>query len=190
MATYFLFLDLETTGLDERDGHIAELAFKLTTQDLQDVLTQGHYVFHVSPDHWRTKVDKKVLQMHTASGLLAESVLSTRVPSHVDTCLYDEVFRKTRVADASATVVLAGNSVHFDLRWISHHMPNLRKILSYRILDVTSLEYLFDVSARGQELTRTGAAHRAIPDVDWALAKAREYRGMACGILPKQGSEP
>ncbi|KAK6018028.1 oligoribonuclease domain protein, partial [Ostertagia ostertagi] len=73
---------------------------------------------------------------------------------------------------------LAGNSVHFDRRFISKYMPRLDEHLHYRIVDVSTVkelasrwfpdEYAIAISKRG--------THRALDDIRESIEELRYYR--------------
>jgi len=60
-------------------------------------------------------------------------------------------------------IQLAGNSVHFDLQFIKHHMPLFAKRLSYRILDMSTFRTL--ATALCDYKSELNPAHRAKEDV-------------------------
>ena len=72
---------------------------------------------------------------------------------------------------------LAGNSIHFDRKFIDEYMPTLSSRLHYRMFDVRVLmmaEYMWTTGV----VTHLDAAseHRAVSDIEHSLYLARAYR--------------
>ena len=69
--------------------------------------------------------------------------------------------------------MLAGDSVHFDRRFLAHHMPAVIPMLHYRQIDVSSIrearkaaDLFVPTKARG---------HRALEDIAESIAHYRMY---------------
>ena len=87
--------------------------------------------------------------------------------------------------------MLSGNSVHGDYRYIKHHMPALDELLSFRLVDVTTLKELarrwcpkLVFSKNGEtirasypgEIELKGTAHDALYDIKGSIAELAFYR--------------
>lgn len=205
-----LWLDLETTGLDERRGDILEVAWVLV-----EVMPSGQWVeldafAQVMPmmDDMLKRCDPYALKMHAASGLLPENrdtykqcmatVPGEKAPlsvREVGTLLFETLMRHTRGAGGGKREIrLAGYSVgSFDLRWIEKHWPLAAGLLSHRVMDVSSLRLfveMIDPDAlypKDKEVTHRakddlGVSQRELLDYLWHFGDM--HRGVLRPALP------
>lgn len=134
-----LWLDLEMTGLDESVHRILEVAVVIT-----DITLRPHARYHATV---RQSVDslehmsEYVRQMHTRTGLL-DRLAGGRSEQQVEAelcALVDGAFGELGSSGGGGVkVLLAGNTVHMDRRFIRRYWPELEKRLHYRIVDVSS----------------------------------------------------
>lgn len=187
-----LWLDVETSGLDPQKDRLLEVAAFIT--DLTTPwLREGPVVQCVLPvsELEITAFDPFILDMHTKNDLLAdcrkreqEMGPSGIYPKATSTfpARYHEALRslealmllmipdKALVGRENVTA-LAGSSVHFDLSFLRHHLPNVAKNLSHRCYDVSAVK-LFCRSL-GMPKIPPEEAHRALPDVEESMRHAR-----------------
>ena len=63
-----------------------------------------------------------------------------------------------------------GSSAHFDMKWVTYHMPNLSKMFGYRTIDASSFREWVKVRDRKmydeimKEITPL-SQHRVMPDI-------------------------
>lgn len=165
----YLWLDLETTGLDPRYDDILEVAWHVTTADLQDITTRTYSYLVDEPD---VVMSPQVALMHARSGLL--EALTSEPPSALE---YIEALILGDIPP-DCTVQLAGSGIHFDKAFIERCMPRLAERLHYRVMDVSIVRRFYrDVC--GLPISRDQVAHRAAADVDQALAEMRLLRAEA-----------
>jgi oligoribonuclease len=167
----YLWLDLETTGLDPHTCHILEWAVVLAADDADgDMQPIEQYSSVIGTKALVLAMDPYVTKMHTANGLLAECAVS-------DTTLKEsEEFLIALIGGHETRgVVLAGASVHFDLAFLRVHMPRFAKCLSHRVLDVSTLKAAERAWGDGFA-DATVVAHRALSDVLVSLSEARVIR--------------
>lgn len=178
MKHHFLWLDLETTGLDPNKCRILECAALLADDGIDGDMSPGYGVSFVSAirqsdDAWIEEMDPFVRDMHTRNGL-------------IEACQGDDARELTEVEDALValaselitgprTVVLAGSTVAFDQGFLRVHMPRLAELLSHRCFDVSTLK-MADRAWADQPFKKA-EAHRAMPDVLESLEHAAEIRG-------------
>lgn len=165
MSNEIVWADGETTGLDENKGFLLEFALAVTDRDL--VPTDVVQVVIRLPPGEREKLDPFIVGMHTANGLLDESEASGVDVSAADDTLcafIDRVFGKT-----TNFIMLAGSSVHFDLRWAKRHLPKFAKRLHYRVFDVTTIKTMARTEF-GYDAPKDEPAHRALDDVFASIA--------------------
>ena len=168
---YLLWLDFETTGLDETDVPI-EVAAVLTTADTLDEI-DGYETLIWAPVDAVTQCAAK--DMHEASGLLREWLADASwkaIPLWVDVDLFMMINRQC----GESPVTLAGSGVGtFDLPIIKRLMPCLAKRLTYHVHDVGVMRRAYR-RAVGADLTpRTEPAHRAMADVQQSLTEGRAF---------------
>lgn len=178
---YALWLDLETTGTNERTGNIIEIGMVLTHTDpgFREVARWQHVVHDAPVAVLRAKMSPEVVAMHEANGLLAE-LDETRLSDRervVGPCTVSVVEEEARLWldrwTDGAGVALAGSGVaHFDSRWLREHMPRLRARLTYWAFDVGSVRRFGRVAGVTVGLPEA-KDHRALGD---ALLHAEEAR--------------
>jgi oligoribonuclease (3'-5' exoribonuclease) len=186
--THYLWCDLETTGEpDETKGPILEAAFILTNTALEQVAEERSWVLDpydwatmhgVQPDTWKRQLQEhpKVLEMHTANGLVADIEAGRYVDHYnVEQNVLDVLFD----ADVeSHHVMLAGSGVgHFDRRFVKAQLPLLEKHLYYPNLDIGVMRRFakhtvgLSIPAFNDDKT-----HRALDDVRLHLEEARWWK--------------
>jgi oligoribonuclease len=160
-----LWLDLETTGLDPDNDEILMVAASRTDEAgkmMTSVLTT------VSPTKALKDLDPVVQEMHTRSGLWDMVCSDGKTAREAEARVF-------QLIAPGEKLVLAGNSIHFDRRFIIKHMPALHKVLHYRMLDVSSLKVAAGVW--GIPPAPTGEKkHLALYDIKDSIAEFLYYR--------------
>lgn len=165
----FVFLDFETTGLDERTCAPIELAVVVTDEQLVEM---GSCESLIQP--WDGFVwEASALEMHGRSGLVND-VIRHGVPLGDVIAWLSERLAEFREPDT--TLHLAGNSVHFDRRFLRRYFPDVERLLHHRHLDVSSVRMLAE--AAGRPPLDGEKPHRAMADVRRSLADARHLLGV------------
>jgi len=176
----YLWLDLETTALDPRKGFIIEVAALIDDESytlgqpptgvVNGAIRLPQLEHGVPPSSiW----DQEAYDMHNTNGLL--KTLSTGGGER----LFDV---ENRILEAlmpypPKSVMLAGNSVHFDRSFLRVHMPLLDAALHYRHMDVSCLITFFE--SMGAVKRDSGPKpHRAMPDVQRSIATYYSYVDM------------
>lgn len=170
----FVWIDLETTGLDPTKGVILEVACIITDRTpAMNTVGVMHAVVRHQIDE-RT-VDPYVLDMHSANGLWDEVSAATRTSDEVADALLE--FIKSVAAPRHA--MLAGSSVHFDRAWMAHHWPQVTAYLHHRLLDVSTVKELVKVYYGSESEFREeedAHGHRAQADIHRSLRELRYYK--------------
>jgi oligoribonuclease len=195
----YLWLDLETTGLDPQHDRIIEVAAILTPDgDLfptEDEVCTGcgngecvnlcrycHYEFPnsyealVNPvleyQHWARTMKPVPLAMHQRSGLLRLACDSAIYGINSEHSIMELIERNRADNDETdETVTLAGSSIHFDRAFIKAQMPRLDRLLHYRHLDVSAIGTVCQHLGMPDEPHE--AVHRAMPDILASIALMR-----------------
>jgi oligoribonuclease len=168
MTAKYLWLDLETTGLDERQCTILEVAARITDAELV-VLAGCHYL--VKHDLQSLMMSEWPWKQHTASGLLADLKNATDNLAVVDERLASFMAEHA----PNGTLQLAGSSVHFDRAFLKLHMPKTYGALHYQQLDVSSFKIAIGWWPT-LELPSQDRAHRAMADINNSLALAHFFK--------------
>lgn len=166
MKAKYLFLNLETTGLDPYQGRILECVAVATDADLVEVGPPFAMILKCYRSD-RDNANEFVQEMHTRNGLwnLCVWADAENFTLSKDLAEYIETFEW-----AEKKPILAGNSVHFDRAWLAHHCRNAVAKLHHRHLDVSSLK----LAANDPFPSSDDGIHRAADDVAGSIAKARE----------------
>ena len=161
------WIDLEMTGLDEHVDHILEVAVVVTDIDLKPLEQYHRVVFQ--PQDVIDRMNDWCKKTHGESGLTA--AIPTGTPL--------EVVEKELIALASRhfggkeRIVLAGNSVGNDQRFINKYMPELTKRLHYRLIDVSSFKEIYREKYHLQFEKKN--AHRAVDDIFESIKELEYY---------------
>jgi oligoribonuclease len=183
-AEYLLWLDFETTGLWPESDYPLEVACVVTTA--HDLEPLDFYQKIICPPKMALdRMTDYVREMHTKNGLLelVERVGSITPMSVIENDIIARTFHAAKAA-TPGTVVLAGNTIHFDRRFIARLMPSLHEFLHYRMLDVSAVRHALRVyaPASSAEVERIMAEkdaqgnHRAMGDVQASIEEMRIYR--------------
>ncbi len=157
MAKKLFWVDLEMTGLDENVDTILEVAVVVTDMDLNP-LEQYHRVVFQPPEVLE-KMNDWCKKTHGESGLTA------LIPSGMPLAQVEKelIALADRHFASNDRIVLSGNSVGNDKRFIDKYMTEFAKRLHYRLIDVSSFKEIFrDKYNLGFQKKN---AHRAVDDI-------------------------
>ena len=128
---------MEMTGLDEKVNVIIEIAVVITDLDFNVLEEYETAVFQ--PQSAMDLMDSWCQATHTKSGLV-ERVKTGAKLEDAEKAIVELISRHFK---ADERIVLAGNSVGNDRRFIDKYMPNFAKRLHYRLIDVSSYKEVF-----------------------------------------------
>ena len=165
--SYFLWLDMEMTGLDEKTDTILEIAILITDVDF-NIVDSYHRIIFQPPDVL-DRMDDWCKKTHGKSGLTEAVQFGMLLPdSEKEVCeLVTKYFKKERA-------VLCGNSIHQDRKFIDQYMRDFAKLLHYRIVDVSSFKEIFK-RKYNYEYKKTTDGHRALDDVHESINELNHY---------------
>jgi len=166
MKTFF-WVDLEMTGLDDKKHQILEVAIIITDLDFKP-LEEYHKIVY-QPAEALPHMDDWVRKTHSDSGLIAAIPHGTPLPQ-VEQEVLALINRHYKPDDR---VVLAGNSVGNDKRFIDAYMPQIAKRLHYRIIDVSSFKEVF--RNKYNLIFEKKNTHRALEDIDESIRELTFY---------------
>ncbi len=167
--------DVETLGVDPEDG-LLEFGLIVTDLDLKEV-DRRSVVLDISglpidqiPD-WP-------LIVHGSNGLLAECAHRGVSQSEA----VEQILRFLEELELEPkTVPLAGASVHFDRAVLRYHMPEVESFFHYRNFDVSTIDAAVRMWRPEVEIPKGRGLHRALPDLEDSIAKARYFRELLFG---------
>lgn len=170
-----LWVDLEMTGLDPEKDRILEVAAIATDWDFKEIATYEGVVkvgprllarrMKVAKDFWDANPEAR-------DGLIAQNLEKGRSGRTIENELLafiDEHF------DEDVRVILAGNSIHQDRRFIVNEWPRLDKRLHYRMLDVSAWKVVFE--GRYKKRFTKPEEHRALGDIRGSIIELQYYLG-------------
>ena len=171
VPTKMLWIDLEMTGLDPQQDRIVEVAAIITDWNFNelDALEAGvqqdeeviRHRFAANP--WAAARPQETLE-------LVQTSLDGHPEAEVETKL---LYMLGRHFEPGEPVLLAGNSIHMDRKFIQQWWPNLDKRLHYRMLDVSAWKVVMR-GKYGIEFPKA-EAHRALGDVRESIAELKAY---------------
>lgn len=163
-----LWIDLEMTGLDPIKDRILELAAIATDWDLQPIAEMTAVV----------KVPEKLIHermvgefweknSESRDGLIQQNA-SGRSAKNVEQELLEFINKHF-----GKEVILAGNSIHQDRKFIDREWPEMSQRLHYRMLDVSAWKVYFEGARKEKFLKRE--AHRALDDIKGSIEELQWY---------------
>jgi oligoribonuclease len=161
------WIDLEMTGLDENKDSILEVAVVITDLKSQ-VLEEYHRVVY-QPQSVLDAMNDWCKEHHGKSGLTA-AVPSGTPLEQVEAELLALADRHFRAQDR---IVLVGNSVGNDRRFVDRYLPKFAQRLHYRLIDVSSFKEIF--RDRYHLKFEKKNTHRAVEDIHESIRELEFY---------------
>lgn len=188
--SYYLWLDVETTGL-EKDAYLLEVGARMTHLQDGQLVSVGEpfdILIEYQPEILRLKrekIDPVVEKMHTENGLW--EALNVGPTVH----LLDAVVQwQGWLSQFEGAISLAGRNVYFDRRAMIKAGFLMTRI-SHRQFDLSSLDHLGGlVGVSGNQLKKLRklfgkTPHRALADVDQEINQANWWLSHFKFELPK-----
>lgn len=169
-----LWVDLEMTGLDPVKDRILEVAAIVTDWQFNELAT-FEAVVKVGPRlmERRMRVARAFWDANPAArdGLVAQN-LTGRSGRTIENELLDFIDEHF---EAGKLVLLAGNSIHQDRKFIDNEWPRLGKRLHYRMLDVSAWKVVFE--GKFKKKFMKPEEHRALGDIRGSIMELQYYLG-------------
>lgn len=167
-----LWIDLEMTGLDPIEDRILEVAAVATDWDFNEIAVYEG-IKKVGPnlvkkrmaidfwDKYSSVRDDLIKQNLTGkNGRIVENELLDFIAKHFD---------------ENKPVLLAGNSIHQDRKFIDNEWGRLAVKLHYRMLDVSAWKVVFD--GKYKKKFSKPEEHRALGDIRGSIMELKYYLG-------------
>jgi oligoribonuclease len=211
-AQNLIWIDLEFTNLDPSSAYIMQAAMIITTPNLVPIPPPGIpeevggllYDVHLTTDMAATASEwvrgNQAEQLKRSQGdeaLPVQKVEELFIAYLLTACEVPESKRDRPL--------LCGNSVHGDYRFVCRHMPKLEELLSFRLLDVTTIKEISRRWCPGLEYRKVddtikrwypgnaelhGEAHDALYDIKGSIAELNYYRHHVFANEAKAGAVP
>lgn len=165
-----LWIDLEMTGLDPVEDRILEIGAIVTDWDFKEI-ARFEAVKKVGPSLMKKRMvgefwdefsdvrDALIAQnMDGKNGRTIENELLAFIDEHIG---------------GEGKVLLAGNSIHQDRRFIANEWRRLDARLHYRMLDVSAWKVVFE--GKFHKKFSKPEAHRAIDDIRGSIEELEYY---------------
>ena len=166
-----LWMDLEMTGLDPEKDRILEVAAIATDWELEP-MAQMTAAVKVSEKLMQERMVGEFWEKNAASrdGLMEQNsegketnVVEGEILKFLNEWFGDEV-------------ILAGNSIHQDRKFIDREWPEVSRKLHYRMLDVSAWKVVFEGKYGKKFLKRE--THRALNDIIGSIEELKWYLSM------------
>lgn len=187
-----VWVDLETTGLDEKFDVPLELGVKVTDLDLTVLHQESWYI---REEGWLEKLERNTLvrEMHEKSGLIDELVGLPEYRRTPDGQIMSwgsnqAAFLAWRwltedLGLPSGEYPMAGSSVHFDRKFAERHLLVFNAFFTHRHIDVSTLKELakryrpdiYNAMKNDPRFDKKNAKHRGLADIDATLKELKQY---------------
>jgi oligoribonuclease len=166
-----VWLDMEMTGLDPEENVPIEVAIIVTTKELVELDVFETTIWQ--PESKLALMSPYVRNMHTVNGLLARVQRSEIELQRAEKNMIATLAKHCAPFDG----VLCGNSIHQDRRFLVKYFPAFERLLSYRMVDVSSIKELvkrwYGPSAA---FTKAKGEHTALSDIRESIEELKHYR--------------
>lgn len=170
-----LWVDLEMTGLDPIEDRILEVAAIATDWDFKEIAT-FEAVIKVGPRlvDRRMQVGKDFWDANPTArdALLEQNLTKGRSGRVIENELLE--FLDEHFVDGKP-VLLAGNSIHQDRKFIANEWNRLDARLHYRMLDVSAWKVVFEGKFKKRFVKPE--EHRALGDIRGSIMELKYYLG-------------
>lgn len=170
-----LWVDLEMTGLDPAKDKIIEVGAIITDWNFKEIDQFEQAI----------KVDEQIIKKRMLVG--PNSNFWNSVPKARDGLIKQskEIGKSSKKVESelilfvnkhftkNIPVLLAGNSIHQDRKFIDNEWPNLAKLLHYRMLDVSAWKVVFE--AKSKKKFAKKEEHRALDDIKGSIEELKYY---------------
>lgn len=174
-----LWLDLEMTGLDENKDKILEVAAIVTNLELKTIDSYESVFFQ--PPEVLAEMNDWCKKTHKESGLV-DRVPTGKQTDQVESDLISLIEKHFKAKDR---VVIAGNSIHNDRRFIDRYLSKFASRLHYRMIDVSSYKEIFR-ERYGMKFEKRNS-HRAIEDIHESIRELSYYLSFI--VIPDKKSD-
>lgn len=165
-----LWMDLEMTGLDPTDDRILEVAVIVTDWDFKEIATY-EAVKKVGPTLMKQRM---VGEFWEAFPQVRDALMAQNEQGKNGRTVENELlaFIGEHIG-GEQKVLLAGNSIHQDRRFIANEWTRLDARLHYRMLDVSAWKVVFE--GKYSKKFAKPENHRALDDIRGSIEELQYY---------------
>lgn len=165
-----LWIDLEMTGLEPGKDRILEVAVIVTDWDFKEV-ARFEAVQKISSRLMKQRMVGEFWDKYSdVRQSLMEQNQKGQSPRMVENSLLEFINQHFATEER---VLLAGNSIHQDRKFIEIEWPRLNEKLHYRMLDVSAWKVVFEGKYRKK--FAKPEAHRALEDIKGSIEELKYY---------------
>lgn len=163
-------MDLEMTGLDPDLDRILEVGAIITDWDFTEI-ARYEAVKKVGPSLMKKRM---VGEFWDSFPEVRDALMAQNMTGKNGRIVENELleFIDERIG-AEEKVLLAGNSIHQDRRFITNEWHRLDERLHYRMLDVSAWKVVFE--GKYKKKFAKPEAHRAIEDIQGSIEELKYY---------------
>ena len=163
-----VFLDIETTGLDENTCQILEIACAVTDKTLTRVDTPEGINIVIGQDANVLKnMEPWCMKQHVQ---LAQDCASSKITlGEAENIIIDYL---SRFIKNWTCIKLIGNNIEFDRKFLKRHMPKLNNQFPAFSMDISSVRHALKMWTHYRPLKKK-CGHRAIDDVLESIQETR-----------------
>jgi oligoribonuclease len=167
-----LWIDLEMTGLDPTEDRILEVAAIATDWDFKEIATYDA-VKKVGPNLMKKRMVGEFWEKFPE---VREALTAQNMTGKNGRAVENELLEFIKEHfDDSKPVLLAGNSIHQDRKFIENEWNRLNARLHYRMLDVSAWKVVFE--GKYKKKFAKPEAHRAMEDIRGSIEELKYYLG-------------
>lgn len=166
-----LWIDLEMTGLDPKEDRILEVAAIATGWDLEP-MAEMTGVVKVS----EALMKKRMVGEFWEKNAKSREALMAQNRDGVAADTMEQLLLEFIDRNFGKEVILAGNSIHQDRKFIDREWPEVAKKLHYRMLDVSAWKVVFE-GKYGKKFVKR-EEHRALDDIMGSIEELKWYLSM------------
>ncbi len=170
-----LWIDLEMTGLSPEKDRILEVAAIATDWDFAEIATFESAVKvpveilnkRMVGEFWETFSETRdALREQNSKAELNSAEVEAKLIEFVKENFASEL-------EVGERILLGGNSIHQDRRFIRAEWPNLNKMLHYRMLDVSAWKVV--MNGKFKRVFAKPEEHRALDDIRGSIEELKFY---------------
>lgn len=165
-----LWIDIEMTGLDPKVDKILEVAVIATDWDFREI-AKLELVQQADPEFMKQQMVGEFWEVNSQA---RDALLAQNVHGQTAVAVENELLKFIGQHFApDKPVLLAGNSIHQDRKFIENEWPKLNSRLHYRMLDVSAWKVVFE-GKYGKKFAKP-EAHRALEDIKGSIMELKYY---------------
>lgn len=157
----YVGIDVETTGLNEREDDLIELGIVLLNENLMPVKSFSSVINPGDVDACVNKMNDFVYDMHMGTGLISE-LEDAPTLGEVEKMACDFL-----IDNEAINLPMVGSSITLDRNFLREHMPRFFDLIHHRSIDATSLRLAANVTGASTDDLYTWANEHA----EWVFSQ-------------------